>query len=263
MVKIKERIICDTNIWYGFASGKLDLADFSSANLICTKVTIDELASSENILDDDKVFLVQRALKMIFSHASDIILESPVHWLIRMGDPNFKIDLSTTKSNLEKLRIFSNLDKTVLGQISRIPELQENIQNYDKPLDPSIDFINSMSPIVNSNIKNTIGKKQHRKKDTSGGIKNLIRMMIGRNIPNAKINWTNYPWKKVVLFVKTWDLFFKEMELSGMKAERNDWYDLFNMVYVNESEKYWTLEKKWNRLIYSDIETKKYQFKMN
>ncbi|MBI1226925.1 MAG: hypothetical protein GC192_16965 [Bacteroidetes bacterium] len=260
---MKEKIICDTNIWYGFASGELDFADYSSVNLVCTKVTIDELASSENILDTDKVFLVQRASKIIFSFASEIILESPVHWLIRIGNPDFSIDLSPTKSNLEKLRTFSNLDKEAIDQISRIPELRKKIQNYDKVLDPSFDFINSMSPIVNSNIKNTVGKKQHRKKDTSGGIKKLIQMMIDRNIPNSKIDWTNYPWEKIVLFVKTWDLFFKELELSGMKGESNDWYDLFNMVYVNDNEKYWTLEKKWNRLINSDIETKKFQFKMN
>ncbi len=256
---MKKRVICDANVWYGFANGELNIEDYSSVNLVCTKVTIEELSTSENMLDERKILLVQKTLKIIFTHASDIILINPILWLVKCGNPNFHIDLSSAEERLEELKFFSNMDNQQLLEISQNSVFQEGILKYDKSLKSSVDSINALTPLIKNNIKATIGKRKHRRKENSEKIQNFIKMMIEKLSLNTGIDWNNYPWSKIFFFIKIWDIFDKELELSGMKLEKNDWYDLYNMIYVDEESKYLTLEKKWNRFINSDLNTRKYQ----
>jgi hypothetical protein len=39
------------------------------------------------------------------------------------------------------------------------------------------------------------------------------------------------------------------LETSKMKIQANDWFDFAMLAYVQPGDKYFTYEKRWNRLI--------------
>lgn len=70
---IEPRIVCDTNIWYGIGNGSIEPESFYGQRLVCTNVTLRELASTPNLYkhQDD----VRKAVRAIRNYASVLILE--------------------------------------------------------------------------------------------------------------------------------------------------------------------------------------------
>ena len=60
----------------------------------------------------------------------------------------------------------------------------------------------------------------------------------------------NYDWEKLELFLSVYLEFKKNLVQNGNRSVQiNDFWDLWNMVYVQPGSLYWTGEKKWNELI--------------
>ena len=81
--------------------------------------------------------------------------------------------------------------------------------------------------------------------NTKGLLNSLVYTITQRSYKLGK----NFPWEKVDLFINVFDEFCKDHEMTNRKVKPNDFYDLFNLAYVQPGDKYWTKEKYWNRLI--------------
>ena len=68
-------------------------------------------------------------------------------------------------------------------------------------------------------------------------------------ITENKYNLYDFEFDNIELFWKSLDYYFKELELSGMKMQPNDWYDFSQLAYVQPGDMFWTEEKRWKRII--------------
>ena len=95
-------------------------------------------------------------------------------------------------------------------------------------------------------------------------MKEVVRLMIDRNFPNI-VDWENFNWKKLELFISLWGEYFKELELhSTMKFHTNDMNDIFNLIYVEPNTLYWTEDNKnWARILKENKKFNKYVFRRN
>lgn len=55
------------------------------------------------------------------------------------------------------------------------------------------------------------------------------------------------------MYEQTWASLYVELCVSKMKIQANDLYDLSNLVYVSPGDKYWTKEKRWQRIIQDTV----------
>ena len=234
----------------------MKIEDFRDVILVSTHLSIIELGSSENLIDEKRIRLTKNAAKALIEYSGELIKVDPIRYIARQeAEKDFDQIIEQVK------RLAFTEDEELKEQIKN-PRFQKSILQFDKILEPGVEFTNQVLPLIRENIKNSIGKNIHRGKNTLHEIKSLVQMMIGRSL-KANFDWEDYPWEKIHLFIHTWDMFFKELELSRMKFQKNDWFDLFNIVYVSPNDKYFTLEKKWQRLITSHSITKDYLFKLN
>ena len=161
------------------------------------------------------------------------------------------------------------VDDDVLLERSLDKDLRNSITNYNYNYDADLyyptDMLNSLIPEIKENIRKTTGKNAHRKLDTEELIVELIKRMIEIAIKThdlkISINWQSFQWDNYKLLTKTWDIYFKDLELNGRaKLQKNDWVDLLNLAYVMPDMKYWTFENKWRKIFDRDKILRNYTF---
>lgn len=127
------------------------------------------------------------------------------------------------------------------------------------------DRINNGLQKIRDEIKKTDGKKRHRLVDFTVSWKKFISEIVSiyskeHCEKEYKIGINNKAWEKLEFFLYTWESYFKILEIEKRRFDKNDWGDLFNLVYVQPGFKYWTLEKKWNTIFKENDRLSKYQF---
>jgi len=72
----------------------------------------------------------------------------------------------------------------------------------------------------------------------------------------------DFDWQQIELFEKVFGSFTMDLETNGLKMKQNDVYDLFQLVYVQPNDKFWTYDKRILRYI-NEIKMEKYLFGNN
>jgi hypothetical protein len=251
MDRSSQRIICDNNVWYKIGNGEVSPNEFKNIKLIATYLNLLEIGSTENLLKDFKE--VKSACNAILTYADEIWLLNPIEYLIQLGQENYKGDLSDGQFKLDEIKNFVSLNDDYLSSRVKLPEFKPLVEKFDEPLLPSTNFINGVSGQINANIRSSYGKKAHRKIDKVLEIRDLVKSMVSQSGIDCDIDWKCYNWSKVELFLNTMAEYFRELELSQMKMSKNDWPDLFNLIYVGPNDQLWTFEeKKWARIMKSN-----------
>jgi len=88
------KIVCDTNIWYGLGNGNIDTSIAKNHELIVTKLVLEEIATSENLISD--ILMVKRTFKAIEKFATGIIKENPFDYILESYSPTYAPDNSHT-----------------------------------------------------------------------------------------------------------------------------------------------------------------------
>jgi hypothetical protein len=99
---MKEKVICDTNVWYGIATN-IYTPD-SESILIPTSFSLYEIVSTELIASNPH--LIQNVVKAVKNYGREIIPVNPFDFIISNYDSNYQGDTSITHSILNE---FSNL----------------------------------------------------------------------------------------------------------------------------------------------------------
>ncbi len=258
----KMKIICDTNIWYDIASGKASKAGLSKVELYSTYVNLFELAKTQNLVKDWPI--VKKAVKALHDNSKGIYEMNPIEFIIKKQFPEYDCQDMTYKQILKGFEELMDRDENVPIEKEVLEKMQNSIDEFALASQKAADSLNAKLPEIREKIKSTIGKKEHRKIISFPLLYEVINVFVGQHTNGAvTLDISSYPWQEVDLFVRTWDNYFKELEVSGnQKFQPNDWQDIFAMVYVTPDYKYTTSEEKWIRLIESDPKTKGYLLKL-
>jgi hypothetical protein len=248
----KLNIICDTNIWYDIANNYVTEIEMSNLNLHGTFINLFELSTTPNLLN--KLPLVQRAVECLHKYHKGIYEIHPFEYLILKQHKNYICIDNRYKSILNSFETLMKADVSSTIDDKYFLNMKIAIEDYKTRIKNITDSINDFLPEIRENIKNSTGKEEHIKLESTSIIKRLISQMI-KQFSEGKIELQidTYPWEEVELFLLVFDNFFKELEVIGnSKIQPNDWSDIINMVYVSKGDKYSTNEKTWKRIILSD-----------
>lgn len=259
---IKPRIICDTNVWYDIASGKIPITKLDEVTLYATYVNLFELSKSKNLLKNWR--LVKYAVKAIKMHAKGVIEIHPFDYMILQHDRTYK---SKNDDHLEILSGFEALlkmdDCTQLDN-DTLTNMSSSIQQFLTNAKAAADVINTELPKLRAAIKADGGKRKYRKLSAYAATQAVLSLFIQKySKEQYKIIDLDYPWRNVEFMLKVWDRYFKELELSGnQKFRPNDWWDIMSMAYVKGDYFYSTDEDTWVKIIEAHKDTSPKLFKL-
>ena len=228
------KIICDTNIWYGFASGKLDFNKFSHLHLTPTYTNLRELVITENVILNYE--LVKNALRYLMKLKGRLNLSHPFLHIAEINSFTHKIRNDGALELLNQAEIIANsLSLSDLGLNYTIA----NIQMEKK-------YLEQVPIFIRDGLTKT-DQLQIRKHDQTEKMYYMTSMLVNQFI-NNKGRLLTIDSAKNELLLRTWSCFFNEMQIQ-INMKGNDWYDFYILSYVQPNDKYWTLERRWLNLI--------------
>ncbi len=229
--------ICDTNIWYDINS--FSETERKSNDLILTPLATKELANSPNLLI--RIKDVKLACVNIFKYGNDLILKTPLEYL-----------LSLDKQEYDNQTPYINFSKE-FDVICRLSEGAEVSEDKKEALRVHIGIVRTMLQTGTSNLqemltevrKNIVNKKKHQEIDTIEVTKEVINKVFIETPTEGKYTLSDsFNWSQIELFFYSLDAYFKKLEvITTMKINNNDWIDLFNLIYVSPSDKYFTKDR--------------------
>jgi hypothetical protein len=247
----RTKIICDTNIWYNFGDGKIPAKHAEENHLVATFYTFEELNTTYNILkDSDKVIKTSQA---IVKYAKEQILENAMLYLLRTIDKYFIDDRYTYNLGMRNWNEIRLLARTQLG--SKLPQAvldmyQENIKNREREGVDIAKAENLLSDSVRQKAKKAY--KDDKQKYFDNVAQNIISLLslYLKEFTQQRVDFPfGYKFDQIELFLNAYVEYFFKLDVGGMRVQPNDAYDLYNLIYVKPGMKYWTLEKRWLRII--------------
>ncbi|PWL23526.1 MAG: hypothetical protein DCO96_15845 [Fluviicola sp. XM-24bin1] len=257
------KIICDTNIWYKIECGEFKKEAWEPNSLVATNLNLFELSLTPRLIDQTEY--VSKIVRTLHDEHSLIIDMSPMDYIIKKQYPDRSSQdkqFGEMLEGFEKLMSvdFEKVDDDLLSAEQQ--KFRPHIESWRKSLDKISEDVNNLLPEVRANIKKTTNKRTHRAVNSLPIFADILNLMVQSYTEGKlQLDIETYPWSEIELFVRVWDNYFKDLELTpGQKFHPNDWFDLFNLVYVDPQAKYWTHEKKWIEIISRDQSTKHYLF---
>lgn len=237
-----EKIVCDTMIWYKLGNGSLRINELGKVHLIFTGCSMWELATSERMLTNSTHF--KDACIAVAKYASEKNLKLPYDQMLDIQATNGK--LIDAYSELEW--IASNADSfNPLANEGSVIKAREAMQKEKTAFEPLVSYLNEKAKEISERLrKNKRIRDKHKTIDNIIMCKRMIQQecnMWARlaSVSEKEVNFNNHK-----LFITVLDKWYKNFELgSEVKMKVNDWFDVYNMVYVSPGMKYWTYEKKW------------------
>lgn len=238
------RIICDTMIWYGLSKNQLQVPDPTKYTLVCTYLSLMELAFSPNNLT--KLSEVQDTIRVILKLKPEIILQYPWDHALSLIHENFDKEIEIESNlTLSFLRILLNHPKEGLIPNSFKEKLQEISSIRKKNNGEWADFLNDLNNLDNE-VKRALIKYTDRKSHLLDFKKWIIHNLNKREFDAYSIE--SIPWEQFEFYASIGASYMRNMMFSRMKADGNDENDMINMIYVQPGDKYWTLERRWLNL---------------
>lgn len=236
------KVVCDTHIWYYLGKGTINPQEVShNSELYATFTNIDELSRTFNLIVDSEY--VRNAIRAIFKNSYRTIYEPPLIYLKKLSDSNYKYDIKGNHGQI--LQFTSKIAKGYEIDNQKKDEYKKYCQARHDGLQKAADLWNAEANEVRKKITD---KKSHRADDTIPLNRNLISIMVATIDDGSGLSGT-FDWSKIELFENTFKEFLTELEVSKMKVQPNDWFDILQLIYVQPGDKIWIMEKRWIRLI--------------
>lgn len=234
------KIVADTNIYYYLGQDKSLFEKVKNEQICPTFINILELSKTKNLIDKEE--LVREAVRKIF-HFKDYVIYEPPFIHIAQLYQDFEYD--PVKEFGDFLEFTSRFAGGVTLDKSKAEDFRAWAEKISDGFMNGAEFANETVEKIRGNIED---KREHRAKDTllltAGFIDHLVKLTT-----KGQCSLMEQDLDKLELLIKTLDAFFKEMELSKMKMQPNDWFDFAILSYVRPGEKFWTREKRWLHLI--------------
>lgn len=256
----KPLVICDTNVWYQIVNGKFTKPE--DVLLIPTSFSLEEIATSKLMVHNTKYY--QDVLRSIYDNCGPIIPNNPFDFILNNLDSAYKL----SDENTEKLlKGFSELLSRKVEDVAIDEELKNKIikdcEDSRKPTFEFAHFGNEEIFSIRKNINTGIGIKEHLKEDSTEINKLMLIEMFNAyaKVKQYTINWNNFDWNRVELFMVITEIYFKKLETTkDMKISPNDLVDWFNLLYVTPKDRYLTFDDRWRNYILEDDRIKHYLY---
>ncbi|WP_337040273.1 hypothetical protein [Emticicia sp. 17c] len=241
---MKNPIICDTNVWYRFADGRLKIEDYSNYNLVPTWINIHEMLTTKDFQNKRALAMFQIMLK-----CKDFKYLSPIQYF---KSEMFRDNYSEEGKNISLLltnitKDLSNDKFDVHGTMTskKYRELLWNDENLSEiEINETIEtYRNIYRTQLKNLLKSCNGQVQHFE-----STKEFLSFFLnGGN----KFDFWKFDFSDYELLLYTVNQFFITLgkASSGFKFDKNDWEDVLNLTYVKQDMLYWTFEKKWIKYI--------------
>lgn len=231
-------IICDTNIWYGIAREELKP---TTPLLVPTFTAMIELAKTENHRDFPE--LVASAIGEWVKYKENSRMVPPFVYLKRLDNPSYSYDLKAVHG--PTLKVISAIAKGMRVDASNVDAYLNCFESIRDGLNDLAEFMNAGAAPIKARRINT---KAHRKEDPTPLNRDFVSRFVGYTCGGEPLS-EGFDWNKVELLMAVLRVWHNELELSGLKVQPNDIFDLYQMAYVQPGDMFWTLEGKWIRLI--------------
>jgi len=239
-VSLFSVIITDTNIWYKIAEKQISLELAKRLPLAVTALTIIELTSSPKLNNEIGKKEVWRACQAIINANPFYLRNLPYE---------FAANEYLGKKLKKKISIgwFHNICRNKFNDIN----IKERIDSRNKRVTAFRTLL--MGQIRNVHLDKTI-KNQIKQPEKAVDISlNDFLIEIGKA---TGINSRKVKHKRVVdqgagldLYLKARARYNQMLSLEGQQPASNDQFDITNLLYVKMEDLYWTLDKKWLKII--------------
>jgi len=234
------KIVADTNIWYNLGQNKKLFEKVKGEPICPSYVNIYEISKSDNLIEKEEIS--RAAIQKLFHYKSNMIYEPP---LVHIAKLHMDYEFDPVKKIGVLLQFTSNYAKGQSIDPRKVDSFKARISALRKDLETAANFFNGEAEKIRTRINN---KKEHKKKDTEPLIASFINFCV-QTVTEKQCDLKDFDFDQVELLVMTLDHYFKTIETSHMKIQANDWFDFAILAYVQPGDKYWTLEKRWIRLI--------------
>ncbi|MCH6198806.1 hypothetical protein MMU07_04410 [Aquiflexum sp. LQ15W] len=236
-----KRIICDTMIWYNLAENKIPMPDPNKYTLVCTYLTLMELAFSPN--NFFKLTEVQNAIKSIIKLKPHFEISYPKQYALDLISGNLDSYFSPEEDlTLGFLKILVNHPEEFLSENDFKISLEEISSQRRKNYSDWAEFLNELYDL-DKKIKWAL--KKHLKNDFFISQFKEIFVLNLNERENGLFLSDQIDWSIFEFYIGIGGKYLRTVQLSRMKVDPNDENDLLNMIYVQPDDLYWTLEKKW------------------
>ncbi|MBI9061823.1 MAG: hypothetical protein JEZ14_07525 [Marinilabiliaceae bacterium] len=234
-------IVCDTNVWYHLGQNPPTEDFLSKHKLIGTFHSIDELSRTPNLLKHPEV--TRKAIQALMTYSKGTIYEPPLVYLKRLDNPRFFFN--PAQELLPILQFTKLVAKGHDIAEEKADAFKAHCQKRRDDLKLAADSFNSTAAAIKPNIKD---KKKHRKEDSIPANRAFISMCVQLRTKDTELS-NSFDWSQIELFENVLKVVFNDLETGAIVLKENDWFDLFNMIYVTPQRKYWTADTKWVNII--------------
>lgn len=248
-----KKIICDTNVYYQIAKGEIPSFIGNGIPIVATYNNIDEVSISHNILNNFD--LLKETIQAIFNNYDSAIIQNPIEYAIKLDTPSYFSNHydENYKSVMRYTEGIVNGELTE-ANFSGHDEVVEAINQRKVELQNAADiFMGSITKVKNyvKNLlkENKITKKKFWETNYIDFAQMVFKDLVRSISPTDYEISDNFDWNQIELFLHVFEQFLKDLIMSNRKVKANDWYDLFNLLYVQPDDKYWTNERYWINLI--------------
>lgn len=236
----KGSIICDTNIWY--SAEQLARID-PKTRILATLISLLELCRTPWSLD--QMDISRLACNQLVRYNKGICVYNPIrHIAIKAG-------LGVDDLNKEQVHDCMSF----IAAIADGDEIDPNRREAFKDMiycerEKLVIIADQLNKLVDRVRLDGVDKRDpNRGQDISlakAFITSHIALSVKSEVVSEQINWD-----EAELFLKTLHWLFLDFEVSRRRWQPNDIYDLYNLAYVGKSDRYWTLDRRWVRVIES------------
>jgi hypothetical protein len=233
-------IICDTMIWYELGKGKLEIPDKNKFNLVCTYLSLTELAFSKNVFS--KLELVQNALLKIVELQPTIINLHPYDYARSLIDKTYSPELEfENEITLKSLQNILNYSKNNLANNQFATIHREIIDRRETNHSKWSEYINNLNN--HDNQFRRIMKRHPNEELFKTMFQDWFILQLNQS-SEVKYSFDLINWTYFEFYEAMFKSYNRNLFLTKMKSDKNDEKDLNNMIYVQPNSLYWTLEKR-------------------
>ncbi|WP_266363478.1 hypothetical protein [Tellurirhabdus rosea] len=225
-------MVCDTNIWYWLSAGNISELEIQNKHLIGTFVTAQEFCSTYNIINNYKLY---REAVIAFNQRSSIVItETPIEYIKKLSGLDYSVN--------DGWEAFKALEYIIDNEI--LPSKELLLPHLDEYSNVGIE-LNSKVMALKLDIQSKVSERgAYRRAMTTESAK-AKHFEVTKNIIAQLVGSNNINWEAIDLFISTFDEWLRQLSImTTLTITPNDWSDIFNLVYVQPGDYYWSKDER-------------------
>lgn len=232
-------IICDTNIWYSIGNGYIKEEEFKDTALAMHWLSVGELsATNKNITNPD---FLRNALISVVKENRKLYHYPPLNHIAYLID-----EKNTCETNMQSA--IASLILQLNNPLKLFEEDSNSIakKKYHEIKLGSINKINENSLNLKMGIKN---KSKFMITDNSLAVREFIANEVNNFFGKIIFDINTFDWKKLELYEGSMKILSKMLISGQTKLTENDLVDIFQLIYVQPGNLFWTRDNKLKKTI--------------